>query len=494
MEVRVDFIGKMPSFLSLLLSLLYSAKILVAFIIFISTLSLVGLPIVFFILRWKFAVEKRQRKSDKIVVGLFHPYCNAGGGGEKVLWVALQALQRRYPNAEFYVYTGDIEATPLDIVDKVKNNLNVCLDKNIKFIYLHRRKWLEAVRYPYFTLLCQSLGSIYLGFEALNQLNPDVFIDTMGYTFTLPLFKYIGGCRTGCYVHYPIITTDMLKRVSNRIAMYNNRSVIARSPFLTAGKIFYYQIFAALYSWAGQCSDVTLVNSTFTYEHLNNIWCQSLHLVYPPCEVDYLKKIERGSRQLQKIRILSLAQFRPEKDHPLQLQAMYELREIIPEELFANVILVMCGSCRNADDQMRVKDLQDLSKHLSLENNVEFRVNISFEELLEEFRDAYLGIHTMLDEHFGIGIVELMAAGLITIAHKSGGPLLDIIETSEGSRLGFLAISAEEYAHIIRYILYMSEDEVRGVRDRARASVDRFSSKKFQDEFLRATEPLFKTL
>jgi alpha-1,2-mannosyltransferase len=30
-----------------------------------------------------------------IIVGLFHPYCNAGGGGERVLWVAVRALQRR---------------------------------------------------------------------------------------------------------------------------------------------------------------------------------------------------------------------------------------------------------------------------------------------------------------------------------------------------------------------------------------------------------------
>lgn len=36
-------------------------------------------------------------------------------------------------------------------------------------------------------------------------------------------------------------------------------------------------------------------------------------------------------------------------------------------------------------------------------------------------------LHTMIDEHFGIAIVELMAAGLITIAHNSGGPGLDII-------------------------------------------------------------------
>jgi hypothetical protein len=31
----------------------------------------------------------------------------------------------------------------------------------------------------------------------------------------------------------------------------------------------------------------------------------------------------------------------------------------------------------------------------------------------------FLGIHTMWNEHFGIGIVEMMAAGLLTIAHRS---------------------------------------------------------------------------
>lgn len=234
-----------------------------------------------------------------------------------------------------------------------------------------------------------------------------------------------------------------------------------------------------------------MVNSTFTLEHLNNLWNQHLHLVYPPCEVDHLKSIPRNEKKTN-IRILSLAQFRPEKDHPLQLQSLYELREIIPEELFDNVTLVLCGSCRNVDDSNRVKDLKDLSKHLSLENNVEFKVNITYEELLKELNDASLGIHTMLDEHFGIGVVELMAAGLITIGHKSGGPLLDIIETSESSRLGFLAVTAEEYAEIIKYVLYMDEDELNAIRERARASVDRFTTTKFREEFLRAVEPLFK--
>lgn len=120
------------------------------------------------------------------------------------------------------------------------------------------------------------------------------------------------------------------------------------------------------------------------------------------------------------------------------------------------------------------------------------KVNLKYDELLKELEGAYVGVHTMVDEHFGIAVVEMMAAGLITVAHRSGGPLLDIVETSEASRLGFLAVTAEQYADTLRYILHMGPEEARGIRERARASVDRFSRKKFQEEFLRAIDPLFK--
>lgn len=78
----------------------------------------------------------------------------------------------RYPHAEFYIYTGDVEATPEEILKKVKNVLNVNMEGNVRFVYLTKRRWVEAERYPYFTLLGQSLGSIYLGFEAMSQINP----------------------------------------------------------------------------------------------------------------------------------------------------------------------------------------------------------------------------------------------------------------------------------------------------------------------------------
>jgi len=42
---------------------------------------------------------------------------------------------------------------------------------------------------------------------------------------------------------------------------------------------------------------------------------------------------------------------------------------------------------------------------------VEFCINVPFDELTSLLAGAVGGLHTMLDEHFGISIVEYMAAG-----------------------------------------------------------------------------------
>lgn len=62
--------------------------------------------------------------------------------------------------------------------------------------------------------------------------------------------------------------------------------------------------------------------------------------------------------------------------------------------------------------------MEDLTKHLSLENTVEIKANIPYSELVQNYKTASIGLHTMWNEHFGIGVVECMAAGLITVAHR----------------------------------------------------------------------------
>ena len=78
--------------------------------------------------------------------------------------------------------------------------------------------------------------------------------------------------------------------------------------------------------------------------------------------------------------------------------------------------LKLVGSCRGPDDQARLHQLQQYAQELGLSDCVEFCINVSFGELTSLLAGAVGGLHTMLDEHFGISIVEYMAAGKSVIA------------------------------------------------------------------------------
>lgn len=45
---------------------------------------------------------------------------NAGGGGERVLWGAIRATQKRWPKAKCVVYTGDHEVDKVAMLSRVK--------------------------------------------------------------------------------------------------------------------------------------------------------------------------------------------------------------------------------------------------------------------------------------------------------------------------------------------------------------------------------------
>ena len=52
-----------------------------------------------------------------------HLFSNAGGGGERVLWTAVAAMQRSNPNLVCAIYSGDTDATKEEIIAKVKVSL-----------------------------------------------------------------------------------------------------------------------------------------------------------------------------------------------------------------------------------------------------------------------------------------------------------------------------------------------------------------------------------
>lgn len=430
----------------------------------------------------------KGRNSRKRAVGFFHPYTNDGGGGERVLWCALRAIQEEDSNLDCIVYTGD-DASPQSLIARAFDRFGVKLLRSPQVVHLNKRKWIEESTYPHFTMIGQSFGSVYLSWEALCKFTPLFYFDTSGYAFTYPLARLFG-CKVICYTHYPTISSDMVSRVRQRSSMYNNDALIAGSSWLSRCKVIYYMFFSWMYGLVGSCAHLVMVNSSWTRSHIIELWRipERIKRVYPPCDTSALQALPL-ERPGKIPKIISVAQFRPEKAHTLQLEAFSLAIQRLDPDL-PRPKLQFVGSCRNKEDQERLQKLKNRSVELDMEKDVEFYKDLMYRDLVKLLGGALAGIHSMIDEHFGISVVEYMAAGAIPIAHNSAGPKMDIVLEEDGQMTGFLASDVEEYAVAILKILRMTEAERLEIAAAARKRASQFSEQRFYEDFKLAILPI----
>ncbi|KAI1089978.1 glycosyltransferase family 4 protein [Rostrohypoxylon terebratum] len=445
--------------------------------------------------------EKGSREWDGIV-GFFHPFCNAGGGGERVLWAAVRATQKRWPNAKIVVYTGDHDVSKKTMLARVKNTFSIDIHSpTIHFIYISTRHWVLASTWPHMTLLGQSIGSLFMGVDAFSLLVPDIFVDTMGYAFVLGLSKILfPNMPTAAYVHYPTISTDMLDSLDPKTAVgtqgVNAGKGVGFKGFL---KRHYWKIFANIYSSMGASVDVVMTNSSWTQAHIKSLWGprrdrrgrkHPIAVVYPPCavhEIERAVEISDESEQRRQKYLVYIAQFRPEKNHQLILQAFAEFVKTGTESARA-ARLVLLGSVRDDNDSRRVYQLRLLVNELHIKDQVIFRLDAPWSEILQWLGKAFVGVNGMWNEHFGIGVVEYLAAGLISVVHNSGGPKLDIVIDVDGQPTGYHASTASEFAEGFEKAL--SHPDPLSVRHRARLSAQRFTEEEFVKKWLTQLEKL----
>jgi len=214
--------------------------------------------------------------------------------------------------------------------------------------------------------------------------------------------------------------------------------------------------------------------------HIEEAWPQTpISLLFPPCDTKKLVKIE-GDR---KPWILSLSQFRPEKNHEFQIKCFAKLLEMNVQNK-SEIRLIIAGGCRNEEDNERVEYLKGLCHKLNISEFVQFEVELSHDRIVSLFSSCKIGLHTMIDEHFGISIVEFMSSGLLTIANNSGGPKCDIIDDGIN---GWLASSEQEYAERLKEALELSTEKTKLIQSKARAKCEMFSNEAFIRGFLEVT-------
>jgi alpha-1,2-mannosyltransferase len=435
------------------------------------------------------------------------------------------------------IYTCD-STPPAAILANVSSKFGITIPPSFPLqfsVVPHGAELLRAESYPRLTMIGQSFGSCAFCYRALlaGGAVPDIFMDTTGAAFTFPVAKLFAlltarkNIRVVTYTHYPTISTDMLRVVRQRKAAHNNQQTSSIRAFV---KLVYYLVFAACYAVVGSFADVVMVNSSWTCAHIASLWflAPSPSVVFPPCDVKGFAKLPLNAKK-RKPWLLSIGQFRPEKDHRLQIRAFKRMLDMGQEakkkqakkkeerSLVEQARLVLLGGVRDEGDAQRVAELRKLCEELGVADRVDFVVNEPYAVLKRYLGESSVGLHCMWNEHFGIGVVEMMAAGLLTIAHDSGGPKADIVTDLQGGggegneddeneeekedeeeeqekkmkkkkaggrqekRVGFLASTEEEYAgKMLGAIAGGAGREMEAIRANARESSYRFSDEVFE--------------
>jgi alpha-1,2-mannosyltransferase len=292
-----------------------------------------------------------------------------------------------------------------------------------------------------------------LTYDAFSLLVPDIFLDTMGYAFSLAFSKLLFPTMpTGAYVHYPTISTDMLESLSAKEG--NGLNAGAGKGWKGKLKRQYWLMFAWMYGWVGSHVDVVMTNSSWTQAHIRALWgpmrarrrkAWEIEVLFPPVAVAELEEaveVSESSEAQREPILLYVAQFRPEKNQALILRAFSQLVQSSlggDENNRERAKLVLLGSVRDREDATRVYELRLLAHELKIKEKVEFICDASWPEILKWLRKSWVGVNGMWNEHFGIGVVEYQAAGLICVVNNSGGPKDDIVVEYDGGPTGACA-------------------------------------------------------
>lgn len=462
-----------------------------------------------------------------MLYGFFHPFCNAGGGGERVLWQAVEQTLAQDAQNRVVVYSADADVSEGMILLNVKKRFDIELDRTrLKIAFLGRGRLVLAETWPFLTLLGQAMGSILLVIEALRLpkvRRPDVFIDTMGYPFTYPVVSCWLGIPIVAYVHYPVVSSDMLRKLGR----------VSQLP-----KWVYWRLLMGLYTLAGSFVDIVLTNSTWTHNHIARIWWlnSEVDILYPPCSTEHFAVDYSRKENL----MVCVAQFRPEKRHELVIReyaafaSQFRGRSSGASSGASSgnsgdpsgnpsgsssgsssgassgnpsgdlPTLVLMGSIRGPDDERFVGRLRDLARDLHVPpGKIQFVLDAQYDTIRDYLARASVGINAMWNEHFGIAVVEYVANGLVPVVHASAGPLLDIVvpwDPATGKQMelgndqyktGFFFKSSDDpdfspdtayprLSQVFAQVAQLSPDEKRRITARATAcATAKFSDKKF---------------
>jgi glycosyltransferase involved in cell wall biosynthesis len=340
-------------------------------------------------------------------IAIAHHSLNFAGGAEKLCLSTIEALRDR----GHFVSLVTVEKTDWPFVHR---NFG-------KVTYPDREHYATKFRFSK-NLSNIPVAATYFVVYILELLNNelkeknDLIINTFG--------DVINSLSDVTYVHFPLRAAMKLSQIP---AFANKSSWYAATPFYDCMSLALNKVHKG----------ILLTNSKFTQSIIKEYLRRESLVVYPPVNVEDISLQSRKAQKLQNL-VVVVASLTP-KRHLEQVPAIARQS--------SQARFVIMGKA----DKYSWSTLDSLKRQirsLRVQDKIKIQTNVPYESFKQTLFKARVYLHVMPFDHFGISVVEAMAAGSIPIVHRSGGPWMDILDEKQGE-YGFSYASPQEAAEQI---------------------------------------------
>jgi alpha-1,2-mannosyltransferase len=264
--------------------------------------------------------------------------------------------------------------------------------------------------------------------RSIRRERYDININT--HVDLLPYYQdYFSKKNAVAYCHFPMAkqyiesrNLQYLKRDLRIIKDQEQENTLSNNDTGSKNKEKYFQMVKHFYDNLMKNSTV-ITNSEFSrkaiFEAFDNDEIDEVQVLSPPVDVDTFRRVLLSSPTNKREDDIILVVSRIDKQK--KIENAIRLAKLLKQNNIGSGMKII-GNIDYKYDLNYYLSLNQMVIDFDLEDYVTLETDVCLNNILSIMREAKVYFHPMIGEHFGISIVEAMAAGLVPIVPDVGGP------------------------------------------------------------------------
>ena len=222
--------------------------------------------------------------------------------------------------------------------------------------------------------------------------------------------------------------------------------------------------------WNLMRNSTVITNSEFSRRAIiNALGLHDIYILSPPIDIETFRNIAlmtNGYKETNDI-ILVISRIAPHK----KIENAIKLAKILKDNNIGKGMKIVGNLYYYFFDYY--SELKQMVLDLGLTDYVTFEINARLDKLISIIRESRVYFHPMVGEHFGMAVLEVMAAGLIPVVPNEGG-IIEFVPKK------YQYQSIEHAAEIIMYVFnHLSKTERIKISD----DINKFSNSHYINGF-----------